>query len=205
MLQANSTVLFQGDSITDAGRSREFDSRLGTGYPDHVNKLLAKENPNLNIKVINRGISGNRAIDLVNRWEKDCIAIKPDYVSILIGVNDTWRKYDSNDETTADLFKERLKKIVEDTLAKTTAQIILLNPFLLDVNETVIRMREDLCFKQKAVFEVSKEYGTRFLDLDAVFAEAVKKTAPDVFSADGVHPTQEGHAIIAAEWLKVWQ
>lgn len=205
MLIKNSTVLFQGDSITDAGRSRIFDRQLGTGYPAHVKKILKKGFPELEIKVINRGNSGNRAIDLVNRWEEDCIAFKPDYVSILIGVNDTWRKYDANDETTADLFKERLKKILEDTLNKTKAQIILLNPFLLDVNENITRMREDLGLKQEAVATLAKEYGTKFIDLDRIFRDASKEISPIHFSGDGVHPSKAGHELIAAEWMKAWQ
>lgn len=205
MLNKNSIILFQGDSITDAGRSRVVDRKLGTGYPAHVKELLKKDFSELKIKVINRGISGNRAIDLVNRWEEDCIALKPDYVSILIGVNDTWRKYDANDETPADLFKERLKFILEETLNKTKAQIILLNPFLLDVNENITKMREDLSFKQEAVAALAKEYGTKFIDLDRIFLDASKELAPEHFSGDGVHPSQAGHELIAAEWIKAWQ
>lgn len=204
MLKANSTILFQGDSITDAGRSREDDSWLGDGYPSKINELLQDGFPELNAKIINRGISGNRAIDLVNRWQEDCIALKPDYVSILIGVNDTWRKYDSNDETPADLFRERLKTILEDTLKNTTAQIILLNPFLLDVNENITKMREDLYPKQEAVAELAKEYGTKFIDLDKIFKDASKKYSPSYFSLDGVHPSFAGHALIADEWLKAY-
>ncbi len=205
MLKTNSIILFQGDSITDAGRSRVIDRQLGNGYPSHVKKLLKKDFPELNVKVINRGISGNRAVDLVNRWEEDCIALKPDYVSILIGVNDTWRKYDANDETTAVIFKERLRKIINDTLKKTSAQIVLLNPFLLDVNESISRMREDLCLKQKAVLETANEFGTKFIDLDEIFKNASKDFPSSRFSGDGVHPTQAGHELIAKEWINIWK
>ena len=204
MLECNSIILFQGDSITDAGRSRVSDRLLGSGYPAKVKSLIGKRYPGSKIKVINRGISGNRAIDLINRWEEDCIALKPDYVSILIGVNDTWRRYDSNDATPADVFKQRLKKIIEETLQKTPARIVLLNPFLLDINEKITLMREDLCLKQDAVGELAKEYGTKFIDLDFIFKEAAKKRTPAYYAGDGVHPTKAGHALIADEWLKVW-
>lgn len=205
MIKANSIILFQGDSITDAGRSRDDDDWLGDGYPSHINELLQVEFPELNAKIINRGISGNRAIDLVNRWQKDCIELNPDYVSILIGVNDTWRKYDANDETPEDLFKERLRTILIDTIKNTSAHIVLLNPFLLDVNESITRMRDDLCLKQAAVAELAKEYSLKFIDLDKIFKDASKKYSPSYFSLDGVHPSSAGHALIAAEWLKVFE
>lgn len=204
MLQNNTTVLFQGDSITDAGRSRVSDRLLGSGYPSKVRSLIKKDYPESTIKVINRGISGNRAVDLLNRWESDCILLKPDYVSILIGVNDTWRRYDNNDITPADIFKDRLRKIIELTLKNTPAQIVLLNPFLLDINEKITLMREDLCFKQEAVAAIAKEYGTKFLDLDQIFKGAAEKRSPGYYAVDGVHPTKAGHTLIAKEWLKVW-
>lgn len=205
MIKANSTILFQGDSITDADRSRVLDSKLGNGYPAFVKTRLDKEYGELKIKVLNRGISGNRAIDLVNRWQSDCIALQPDYVSILIGVNDTWRRYDSNDPTTDADFKARYRMIIEDTLKNTSAQIVLLNSYLLDVNENITRMREDLCGKQAATAELAKEYKTKYLDLDAVFKAALKDNVePAYFSQDGVHPSPAGHALIAEEWLKVW-
>ncbi len=204
MLQNNTTVLFQGDSVTDAGRSRVSDRLLGSGYPAKVRSLIKKEYPESSIKVINRGISGNRAVDLLNRWENDCVLLKPDYVSILIGVNDTWRRYDNNDITPADIFKDRLRKIIELTLEKTPAQIVLLNPFLLDINEKITLMREDLCLKQEAVAALAKEYGTKFIDLDQIFKDAAEKRSPDYYAADGVHPTKAGHTLIAKEWLKAW-
>ncbi len=205
MFKAHSVILFQGDSITDAGRSRVFDRKLGDGYPAKVNAILKKKYPGRGIKVLNRGISGNRAIDLVNRWQEDCIDLKPDYVSILIGVNDTWRRYDNNDITHDITFKARYRTIMEDTVKNTTAEIILINPFLLDVSENITRMREDLSGKQAAVAELAKEFGAKFLDMDAVFREASEKEGPQYFSLDGVHPTQAGHELIASEWLKVWE
>lgn len=204
MLQNNSTVLFQGDSVTDAGRSRTSDDLLGSGYPFYVRNLLTSNHPDLAIKVLNRGISGNRAVDLLNRWEEDCLQLEPDYVSILIGVNDTWRRYDNNDPTAPEVFKDRLKAIIEKTLDGTATQIVLLNPFLLDVNEKVSAMREDLCFKQDAVAALAKEYGTKFLDLDKIFAVAAKEQSPAFYAEDGVHPTKAGHALIAKEWMSVW-
>ncbi len=205
MFKDKSTILFQGDSITDAGRSRTSDELLGNGYPFHVRNVLESNHPELKVKILNRGIGGNRAVDLLNRWDEDCLLLKPDYVSILIGVNDTWRRYDRNDPTGSDVFKDRLKAIIEKTLDGTCTKIILLNPFLLDVNENITAMREDLRFKQDAVASLAKEYNTKFLDLDKIFAQAAKEHTPAFYAEDGVHPTQVGHLLIAKEWLSVWE
>jgi acyl-CoA thioesterase I len=205
MLQNNSIILFQGDSITDAGRSRVSDRLLGSGYPAKIQALVKRRLPGSKIKVLNRGISGNRAVDLLNRWDTDCILLKPDYVSILIGVNDTWRRYDNNDPTSPELFKQRVKELIEKTLSGTSAQIILLNPFLLDINDKVTAMREDLCGKQAAIGELAQEYGTKYIDLDTIFKSAAEKRSPAYYAGDGVHPTKAGHKLIAEEWLKVWE
>lgn len=205
MLKDGTIILFQGDSITDAGRSRTDDRRLGVGYPRFVRERLMKDRPAEQFCFINRGVSGNRAKDLVARWEKDCIAVKPDYVSILIGVNDTWRRYDAGDETTAAMFRENMTVVIESTLARTNAEILLLNPFLLDIRKSITAMREDLDGKQRVIAELAKEYGTRFVDLDAVFSTASQTQPPAAFSGDGVHPTPLGHELIAEHWLKAWE
>jgi len=204
LFENNAVILFQGDSVTDCGRSRIRNNGLGSGYVRMIAAYLKKTAPGAGIRVLNRGVSGNRAIDLVERWQKDCIDLNPSYLSILIGINDTWRAFDANDPTADVTFKARCRTILEETLKKTQAKIILLSPFLLDVNENVLKMREDLSGKQRAVSELAQEYAAKLLDLDAVFAEACKTVPPAEFSLDGVHPTEKGHALIAAEWLKAW-
>ena len=206
MIKAGSVVLFQGDSITDAGRSKIRNKDLGDGFPFVLSEFFKNEHPEMNVTVINRGISGNRSRDLVGRWTKDCVALKPDYLTILIGVNDTWRRYDDNDPTSDEDFEKNLRTILERSRAETNAEILLLVPYLIDLNEKVSRMREDLSGKQAVVKRLAKEFGTRLLDLDEVFKAAVANgTKPEFISADGVHPTEEGgHRMIAAEWLKVW-
>lgn len=200
MLKPNSTVLFQGDSITDAGRSREDDSLLGGGYPAAVAELLAEKYPSLGVRVLNRGISGNRSKDLVGRWREDCLDLKPDLVSILIGVNDTWRRYDSNDPTSDADFERNLETVVRLSL-DAGQRVVLLNPFLLDVNGR-LEMLEDLRGKQAAVKKTAEKYSLTLVDLDAFFAERCKREAPTSFSDDGVHPNRNGHEQIAREWLR---
>ena len=110
-IEKNATILFQGDSITDCGRDRETGT-LGNGYPKYIAGLFNSMYPELNVKFINKGISGNRVADLQERWTEDCINLKPDVLSILIGINDTWRKYDSNDETSAEKYYNGYKDIL---------------------------------------------------------------------------------------------
>lgn len=201
MLKNNSLVLFQGDSITDTGRTGAPDPAvsLGEGYPAKIAEKLAE----LDINIINRGISGNRTWDLLDRWDKDCIDLKPDYVSLLIGVNDTWRRYDSGMITTAEDYETNMRTLLDRIKNETSAEIILLNIFLLDVTPDKAQMRPDLLEKQEVIYRLAKEYDVTFIDLGKIFDEMVANgTAMEEISADGVHPTDFGHSVIAQHWLK---
>lgn len=201
MLKDNSLLLFQGDSITDTGRTGSADPSvsLGEGYPAKIAAKLAERG----IKVINRGISGNRTWDLIDRWDKDCIDIKPDYFSLLIGVNDTWRRYDSGMVTTAEEYEANMRQLLDRVVKETDAKIILLNIFLLDVTPDKAQMRPDLVEKQEVISRLIKEYDVTFVDIQALFDKMVAEGTPmEELSADGVHPTDFGHEVIAAEWLR---
>lgn len=201
MLKDNSLLLFQGDSITDTGRTGSADPSvsLGEGYPAKIAAKLAERG----IKVINRGISGNRTWDLIDRWDKDCIDIKPDYFSLLIGVNDTWRRYDSGMVTTAEEYEANMRQLLDRVVKETDAKIILLNIFLLDVTPDKAQMRPDLVEKQEVISRLIKEYDVTFVDIQTLFDKMVAEGTPmEELSADGVHPTDFGHEVIAAEWLR---
>ncbi len=205
MLERNSTLLFQGDSITDTGRTDSSDPSvsLGEGYPAKIAAKLAAEYADLGIKVINRGISGNRTWDLVDRWDKDCVDLKPDCVSLLIGVNDTWRRYDSGMVTTAEEYENNMRTLLDRIKNETSAKIVLLNIFLLDVTPDKAQMRPDLIEKQEVLYKLAEEYDVTFIDLAKIFDEMVAGgTSMEEISADGVHPTDFGHAVIAEQWLK---
>ena len=131
MLKDEAVILFQGDSVTDAGRSREDDAQLGLGYPRLVSSLLSASYPELGLQFINRGISGNRVRDLKARWSEDCLELKPDILTILIGINDCWRRYDREDPTSPEQYEEDYRWILTQTQERTAAQIILLEPFVL--------------------------------------------------------------------------
>ena len=202
-LPSNGTVLFQGDSITDAGRSYESDEMLGAGYAMLASAWVSAEYPEKNLRFVNRGISGNRMKDLKSRWQKDCLDLKPKAVSIMIGINDVWRRYDSNDPTSAESFEADYKHILMQTLNVLNPQIILMEPFLLHVTKEQIKWREDLNPKIEIVNKLSKEFNTILVPLDKIFAEAAQRKEPTFWSQDGVHPTLAGHALIAQSWLRI--
>ena len=205
MLKDNSVVLFQGDSVTDCGWDRKDDSNLGTGYPNICSSFFAVLHPEKNVKFINRAVSGNRVRDLQGRWKTDCIDIKPDVVSILIGINDCWRRYDSNDPTSAEKFAASYRDILTQTKEKLDADIMLCEPFVLPFPEDRLSWRVDLDPKIHAVRELAREFGCLYVPLDGIFAQASVLKHPAFWAADGVHPTQAGHALIANAWLKAVQ
>lgn len=202
LVQDGQRVLFQGDSITDALRDREKPESLGNGYPSLIAPWTAAAYPERKIEFLNRGKSGNRVVDLLERWQTDCLDLKPNWLSILIGVNDTWRRYDKNDPTTAEDFEKGYRTLLDRVHSSIETQVILLEPFLLNVSEKVWGMREDLDPKREAVRRVAEEYNTLFVPLDDLFQEASRHREPAFWAKDGVHPTPAGHALIAQAWLR---
>lgn len=201
MIKANSTVLFQGDSITDCNRNRDDVTSLGEGYPFMIATMLKYRCPELNLRFINRGVSGDRSIDLVNRWQEDCINLNPDYVSILVGINDCWRRYDSNNPTTVEEYEHNFRELLNLIKQKTDAEIILIEPFLLHAVEEREEWREDLNPKIDVVRKLAREYNATFISLDGIFAEKSISVEPNYWANDGVHPTPQGHALIADRWI----
>jgi lysophospholipase L1-like esterase len=204
LLKPGSVVLFQGDSITDCGRNKETGEDLGGGYPAKVAAVWEALFPDSGVSFVNRGISGNRAKDLLERYEKDFKAVKPDLVSILIGINDTWRRYDKNDPTDAALFERHYRALLENLKRDMPGTpLVIIEPFLLNSIPERSSWREDLDPKIQVVRSLAKEYADFFIPMDGIFVrytvEGIKETE---MAADGVHPTPLGHGIIASEWLR---
>ncbi|MFQ9873311.1 MAG: SGNH/GDSL hydrolase family protein [Oscillospiraceae bacterium] len=203
LIEKNSLVLLQGDSVTDAQRDYADDTNMGFGYANILTAMMKALHPEANIRFLNRGISGNRVRDLSSRWEADCLSIKPDWLSILIGINDCWRRYDSSDPTTAQAFYEEYRRLLTRTKESLPdTKIILMDPFVLHINPERASWREDLDPKIQAVRALASEFKTMYIPLDGMFAAASIQSAPDVWAADGVHPTQAGSALIASAWLR---
>lgn len=202
LLNKGDRVLFQGDSVTDAGRVKDDFFDLGNGYPMLINANFSAAYPEMNIEFINKGISGNRMVDLKGRWQQDCIDLKPDVVSILIGINDTWRKYDSDDPTDAESYANDFRAILTDVKQNLDAKIIILEPFLLPVMDGQENWRIDLDPKINAVRDIAREFNALYIPLDGMFAAASVVRDCDFWLRDGVHPDMPGHGLIAKAWME---
>lgn len=196
-------VLFQGDSVTDCGRGRSDDTNLGSGYAMMAAADFAAHSPERQVQFLNRGVGGNRVRDLRARWEEDCLALQPDWLSLLIGINDTWRRYDRNDPTPVGAFAADYRAILEAATAQGI-RLIICEPFLLPVTPAQMAWREDLDPKIGTIRQLAQEYHARFIPLDELFAQAAAQRRPDFWTPDGVHPSAAGHALIAQAWLKTF-
>jgi acyl-CoA thioesterase-1 len=197
----NMRVLFQGDSITDAGRATS-GSTLGDGYAFIAASMMGALYPQKRLEFVNRGISGNRVKDLASRWQQDCVDVRPDLVSIMIGINDTWRRYDSNDPTPAEKYEAGYRGLLERTKNELGAKIVILEPFLLPASADLKAWREDLDPKIDAARRLAREFADVYVPFDGLFAEAVMSAPGAYWAGDGVHPSPAGHAFIAMNWVR---
>jgi len=201
-IKPGATVLFQGDSITDCGRDRDNPADLGRGYALMAAGLFGVDQPELGVKFLNRGIGGDRVKDLQARWKEDCIALQPDWVTIYIGINDCWRRYDRDDPTSAASFEAGYRELLERTQRETGANLVLMEPFVLPVPADRGAWREDLDPKIDVVRRLAREYGALLVPLDGLFAQASMRAESAYWAPDGVHPSPAGHALIAKAWLQ---
>ena len=190
-------ILFQGDSITDAGRDHRNFHNMGNGYPKFASALLREEFPEAELEFINLGISGNRTDQLFDRMYADMIALQPDVVSILIGINDIWHRHGANRiETTDEQFAANYRAILSRIKAQTNAKIAILAPFLLD-NADKEAWRSELDSILPIVRSLAEEFADVYIPLDEIFAKALStQPAPQYYSGDGVHPNQNGAEFI---------
>jgi acyl-CoA thioesterase I len=202
IFQKGDLVLFQGDSITDRGRDRANGEDMGCGYAMMAAAWFQAVHPELQVSFLNRGNSGNRAKDLAERWPEDCIDLRPDWVSIMIGINDTWRRFDKNDPTSTAAFEKSYRSILTGARRDIKAKFVLVEPFLLPYPEDRLAWREDLDPKIQVVRKLAREFQAVYVPLDGLFAQAATRRNPHFWAQDGVHPTNAGHALIARAWLQ---
>lgn len=190
--------LFQGDSITDAGRNREDPHDLGPviAYAAHAAALLREKHPAIDFEFLNLGISGDQTKDLVERLQTDFIDIQPDVVSILIGINDVWHYSEDGNWLPTDLFEQRYRTILQALKEKTHAKIMMLEPFLIPV-EDKLYWRADLAEKIEVVRKLAREYADVYLPTDGLLQSEFIGNEPTDYAADGVHPTEKGARFIA--------
>lgn len=208
------TILFQGDSITDCGRKRDVFDNMGCGYPLLVKSQLGFENIE-EYSFINRGISGNRVVDVYARIKSDIINLKPDYMSILIGVNDVWHEFGAKNGVDAEKFERIYCMLIEEIKeALPDIKIMLLEPFCLRASATenteeIPNKWENFNLEVKKRAEktkaIAEKYNLKFIPLQNKFDEVAEKSNNTYWLADGVHPTPMGHELIKREWLKAYE
>lgn len=201
LIENNAVVLFQGDSITDAGRNREDGNSLGSGYANIATALFTSKHPEKQVRFLNRGIGGDRVVDLERRWERDCLELKPTWLSIYIGINDTWRRYDRGIPMSAEEYETSYRKLIKQAKEQLNVKLILVEPFVLPVNEAQRTWREDLDPKIQVVRKLANEFQALYVPLDGLFAQAGTQTGSAYWAPDGVHPSPAGSALIAQAWL----
>ncbi len=200
-------VLFQGDSITDACRLRnEADGfNMGYGYAMIAAANLGSEYPG-EFEFFNKANGGNKITDLYARMKRDIFALKPDYMSLMIGVNDVWHEK-NNDGTTAERFEQIYRCIIEDTLNELPdIKIMLMTPFHNCITEKIFdNFNEEVSVRANIVKKLADEYGLALMDTQAVIDEIQKIAPMEFWAADGVHPTIFGHKKIADKWLETFK
>jgi len=210
IIEKDCTILFQGDSITDAGRNRKRDSiandqrALGTGYAFNIATDLLANRPRDGLKIYNRGNSGFKVFQLAGTWEKNCLSIKPDVLSILIGVNDIWHSLDGKYDGTVEIYENDYRALLQRTFkALPNLKLVICEPFVLRCG--VINKKWFPQFDQyRAVAKkMADEFNALFVPFQTMFDNAVKKAPPEYWAKDGVHPSIAGAYLMGQQWLKV--
>jgi lysophospholipase L1-like esterase len=202
------TILFQGDSITDAGRDKaryyaNVTPGMGTGYVFQIVTQLLGANPDKDWKYYNRGISGNKVYQLAERWEDDCLQLKPDVLSILIGVNDFWHTLNKY-KGTVEVFEADLRNLLDRTKNQyPNLKIILGEPFAVKGGTAINdRWFPEFPKYQVAVRKIADDYKTAFIPYQKVFNEALQLAPAKYWCPDGVHPSMAGGYLMKEAWIK---
>ncbi|MEM6334843.1 MAG: SGNH/GDSL hydrolase family protein [Planctomycetota bacterium] len=205
-MKSGDVVLFQGDSITDCGRDRAVTGAndaagLGRGYAMLAGAALCERVPG--VEVLNRGIGGNEVGDLLARWEADCVALRPTVVSVLIGVNDMWRKMDSGKATTVAGYDAELGELLDRTAAALPgARVVVGEPFALRVGAVSGAWFPEFDERRAVAKRQAARVGAAWVGYQGVFDAACARAAAAYWAHDGVHPTLAGHRLMANAWLE---
>lgn len=202
-------VLFQGDSITDAGRNKRQELpnnawSFGMGYANIIASFLLETLPGKDLTMYNRGISGNKVYQLADRWDKDCLELEPDVLSILIGVNDYWHFRNGEYDGTPEIYEEDFRSLLTRTLdALPDLKLVICQPFILTgtsaVDESWV---EPFSAYQEIAKKISDEFGAVWVPFQEAFDRAIELADGTYWAADGVHPSMAGAQLMARTWLE---
>lgn len=206
-LTKQTKLLMIGDSITDCGRKQPvgeglFDA-LGRGYVAQVDALLGAAYPHLSIRVVNMGTSGHTVRDLKGRWETDVLAQQPDWVSVMIGINDVWRQYDMPQVTESHVYLDEYEATLTELVARTRPLVkgmVLMTPFYIEPNRQDA-MRATMDRYGQVVRKLAETHACLFVDTQAAFDRVLEHYYPGTLAWDRVHPSQTGHMVIARAFL----
>lgn len=209
IFEKENTILFQGDSITDAGRDKEKElpnnpRSFGHGYAYLAASSLLNKLPENNLTIYNRGISGNKVYQLAERWQKDCLDLKPDVLSILIGINDYWHFRNGKYDGTVEVYENDYRKLIQSTKEKLpNVKLVICQPFAVPntraVDETWLAPVKTF---QVAARKIATEFDAIWVPFQEVFDEAVKHAPAKYWTGDGVHPDMPGAQLMAEAWLR---
>ena len=206
MQQKPYKIIFQGDSITDCNRDyscQQPNQLLGNGYVALLAAALLSEYPERNIEIYNRGVSGNRVVDLYSRWKIDTLNLRPDFLSILIGVNDTWHEFELNNGVEVPRYQRIYRELLcwtKETLPQ--CKILLIAPFAATFGVVTESWRKDIAARQKVVRELANEFDLLYVP-ESWLEKALQDAPANYWLQDGVHPTYAGHARLAQAWREV--
>lgn len=207
-LKPHSTVLFTGDSITDAGR-RDHSYPLGSGYVRMIHDLINARYPSHNLKILNTGISGNTVRDLATRWSDDVIRHQPDWLSIMIGINDVhrWIANVPGQSVSPEEYAEIYPAILDRVKKETKARLVLIEPFYMSIDQHPrshrANVHEQLAKYRKTAEKLAKQHKAPYVRFHDMFQRHLKHRPADFFCNEPVHPNPTGHLHMAHEWLKV--
>lgn len=208
-LKTNNVILFQGDSITDAGREKEKQLAnsswsFGLGYAFLAASRILNEYSSKELSIYNRGISGNKVYQLADRWQKDCFDLHPNLISILIGVNDFWHWFDGKYDGTVIKYETDFRQLL--TLTKKMlpeVKLVIGEPFaVLGCSAVTEKWYPAFDEFRTVAKQLATEFDTVFIPFQSVFDEAQKHAPAKYWTADGVHPSMAGAALMAEAWLK---
>ena len=204
--KANQTLLFIGDSITDCGREHPVGQRrlcsLGEGYVSFVDSILGAVIPETPISVLNVGIRGNRVTDLAARWQSDVLDLEPNWLSVMVGINDVCQQFDT-EPCAEQVEPEQYESVYRSVLAKTRPQLdglVLMTPYFLETNRKDL-MREKMDAYGAITKKLAVEFDAISVDTQLAFDHYLRHQPTESLCTDRIHPNGVGHMIIARAFL----